>query len=122
MSLQSLILGTAAALALAAGARAAPQILAPPAPPAASVLPYVQVPAGDVAMRHVRVIDGTGAAPLEDQMVVLKGGRIVSIGPSGRDATLASGVRVLDLTGRTVIPGLVGMHDHMYYIARPNMD
>jgi hypothetical protein len=119
---KQMILGSVAALAMAASACAAPQILAPPGAPNASVQPYVKVAAGDVALRHVRVIDGTGAAPLEDQMVILKAGRIVSVGPSGRDATLGPGVRVLDMTGRTVLPGLVGMHDHMYYIARPNLD
>ncbi len=119
--LKLMILGTAAALLTVAAAQAAPQILAPPVAPNASVQPYVRV-SGEVALRHVRVIDGTGGPAREDQMVVLRDGRIVSVGPAGRDAILPPSVQVLDMTGRTVLPGLVGMHDHMYYIARPNMD
>jgi len=79
---------------------------------------YVKVPKGTVVLRHVRVIDGTGAAPLEDQDVLIADGKIVSVGK----ATAPEHATVLDLTGDTVIPGLVGMHDHMYYLTRPDLD
>jgi imidazolonepropionase-like amidohydrolase len=119
--------GLALALTLAAGPAAAapnlpaPNILAPPAEPGAAVQPFVAAK-GDLVLAHVRVIDGTGAAPLEDQTVVLSGGRIAAIaGPNARPIVPA-GARTLDLTGHTIMPGLVGLHDHMYYIARPNLD
>ena len=115
-----MILGSAAALVALASAHAAPQILAPPARPDASVRPYVKVDAPTVALRHVRVIDGTGAPAQADRTVILQGARIASVG--GPDLPIPAGAEVLDMTGRTVMPGLVGMHDHMYYIARPNMD
>ena len=115
-----MILGSAAALVALASAHAAPQILAPPARPDASVRPYVKVDAPTVALRHVRVIDGTGAPAQADRTVILQGARIASVG--GPDLPIPAGAEVLDMTGRTVMPGLVGMHDHMYYIARPNLD
>jgi imidazolonepropionase-like amidohydrolase len=67
-----------------------------------------------VALTHVRVIDGTGAAPHEDQTVVISGGKIQSIGPSAA-AKVPEGARVLDLAGYTVLPGLVGMHNHLFF-------
>jgi imidazolonepropionase-like amidohydrolase len=76
--------------------------------------------AGRVALRHVSVIDGTGAPERLDQTVLIAGDRIVSVGPA--DASLPTGVTVVDLPGHTVIPGLVGLHDHLYYIARPDLD
>jgi imidazolonepropionase-like amidohydrolase len=90
--------------------------------PSAAVTRYVKVPGGQaVALEHVRIIDGTGAAPLLDQTLLIRGGKIESIGPSA--STLPSkDALVLDLTGHTVFPGLVGMHDHMYYLERPNLD
>ena len=83
---------------------------------------YVKVPAGRVLLKDVRVIDGTGAAPLEHQMVMLAGGKIESIAPDVADPKVPADTAVVQLSGRTVFPGLVGMHDHLYYIARPNLD
>jgi len=97
-----------------------PAILAAPAVPGAAVQPFVRVNAKTVVLRNVRVIDGTGAAAQADRTIVLKDGRISAVGPGTLKAPV--GAVVLDLAGRTVLPGLVGMHDHMYYIARPNMD
>ena len=74
----------------------------------------IRVEAPTVVLTHVRVIDGTGAPPREDQTVVIRGGKIISVGPSSA-ATAPAGARVLDLTGYTVLPGLVGMHNHMFF-------
>ncbi|MDQ2710759.1 MAG: amidohydrolase family protein [Acidobacteriota bacterium] len=87
-----------------------------------TVARYIEVPAAPVILlEHVRIIDGTGAAPLSDQTLTLHNGKISSIQPATQTSPPAGAV-VLDLSGRTVIPGIVGMHDHMYYIARPNVD
>jgi hypothetical protein len=110
----------AAATLLAGGARAAPPLLAAPAAPGDAVKPYVRVSAPVVVLRHVRVIDGTGAPAVADRTVILANGKIRSVGAGNMPAP--AGALVLDLPGHTVFPGLVGMHDHMYYIARPNMD
>jgi hypothetical protein len=119
---KQMTLGTAAALLTLTAAQAAPQILAPPATPAASVQPYMKVAARCVILRHVRVIDGTGAPAREDQTILIASGKIGVVAGPDVDAVVAPDCQLLDLTGRTVLPGLVGMHDHMYYIARPNMD
>ncbi len=86
------------------------------APPALSpaVRQFVSVDAPVVALVHVRVVDGTGAPPAEDQTIIIAGGRIQAIGPAA-GATLPAGAKVMELAGYTVIPGLVGMHDHMFY-------
>jgi imidazolonepropionase-like amidohydrolase len=75
---------------------------------------FVRVEAPTVALTHVRVIDGTGAAALEDQTIVISGGRVASVGPSAA-AVVPAGARVLDLAGHTVLPGLVGMHNHLFF-------
>jgi alpha-D-ribose 1-methylphosphonate 5-triphosphate diphosphatase PhnM len=84
---------------------------------APAVAKYVKVSGSQVLLTHVRIIDGTGAAPLEDQSILIENGKITSI---SKDTTASPSTAVIDLHGRTVIPGLVGMHDHLYYIARPN--
>ena len=87
-----------------------------------AVTRYVKVPAGRILLKDVRVIDGTGAAPLEHQMVMLAGGKIESIQPDVANPKVSADTAVIQLSGRTVFPGLVGMHDHMYNIARPNLN
>jgi N-acyl-D-aspartate/D-glutamate deacylase len=72
-------------------------------------LNHVEAPT--VVLTHVRVIDGTGGAPREDQTIVISGGKILSVEPSAT-AKAPAGARVLDLAGYTVLPGLVGMHNH----------
>ncbi len=81
---------------------------------------YVKVPAGRVALTHVRVIDGTGGAPIEDQTVLIDGPRIAAVQPAS--AAVPQRYTLLDLTGATVIPGIVGMHNHLFYLQRPNID
>src|SRR2546427_707394 len=78
---------------------------------------YVTVSEPVVALTNVRVVDGTGAAPLENRTIVIQNGRIASISAAGQ-ANIPQGARVLDLAGHTVIPGLVGMHDHTFYTTR----
>lgn len=77
---------------------------------------YVSVDAPTIAIAHVRVIDGTGEAPREDQTIVIAKGKIERVGAAA-SVTVPSGAKVLDKTGYTVIPGLVGMHEHLYYTA-----
>jgi len=67
-----------------------------------------------VALTHVRLIDGSGGPAKDDQAVIIEGERITAVGPTGQ-VTVPPGARVLDLSGRTVLPGLVGMHDHLFY-------
>ena len=75
---------------------------------------FIRAEAPVVALTHVRVINGTGAAPLEDQTIVISEGKITAITPAA-SARVPPGAQILDLTGYTVLPGLVGMHDHMFF-------
>src|SRR5579864_6502879 len=92
---------------------AAAQTLSP------EVKEFVKVNAPIVALEHVRVIDGTGASAREDQTIILANGKIESISNSPTAGTppvkRPEGTQALDLHGYSVIPGLVGMHDHMFY-------
>jgi len=85
----------------------------PPAVPPA-LAPFVSVSAPIVALTHVRVIDGTGAPARMDQTVILDGARIGSVGPFA-STTIPAGARVIDLSNHTVLPGLVGLHEHTYF-------
>jgi len=100
----------------AAGAAAMAAPPAPPAPPGPEVAPFVLFAEPVVVLEHVRVVDGTGAPAREDRTVVLASGRIESEAPAA-SAHLPEGARRFDGTGYTVIPGLVGLHDHLYYSA-----
>jgi imidazolonepropionase-like amidohydrolase len=60
------------------------------------------------------VIDGTGAAPMEDQTIVISSGKIAAVGPS-IGTPIPTGAKIVDLSGYTVLPGLVGMHDHLFF-------
>ena len=75
---------------------------------------FIRVEAPIVILRHVRVIDGTGYAPRERQTITISEGKIKSIQASD-DEILPQNAKVLDLDGYTVLPGLVGMHDHMFF-------
>ena len=75
---------------------------------------FIRVEAPVVILRHVRVIDGTGSAAREDQTITIADGTIKSI-QTGNDLILPPNAKVLDLAGYTVLPGLVGMHDHMFF-------
>jgi imidazolonepropionase-like amidohydrolase len=85
-----------------------------------AVLHYVSVNAPVVALEHVKVIDGTGAAPRDDQAIVLENGKLTAVGATA-SITVPGGAKVLDLRGYTVIPGLVGMHNHFYDTAWINL-
>ena len=92
-----------------------------PATLSKEVQKYVRVQSTKVVLTHVRIVDGTGRAPTDDQNVMLEGGKITAIQP-GADVAPAKDAAVLDLKGYTLIPGIVGMHNHLFYVARPNLD
>jgi imidazolonepropionase-like amidohydrolase len=85
-----------------------------------NVRQYVKVDAAIVALTHARVIDGTGAAAHENQTIVIRDGSIGAIGDDGRVA-IPEGATIVDLTGKSVIPGLVMVHEHFYYPTGPGV-
>jgi imidazolonepropionase-like amidohydrolase len=96
-------------LAAAASAQSA-AILTP------QVRNFVAVGDSVVALTNVTIIDGTGSAPRTGQTIVIRGNRIADVGPAA-SVRVPAGARVMQLGGSTVIPGLVGMHDHLFYTA-----
>ena len=103
----------ALAAALAASLAAAPlgaqgRELAPP------LRPYVTVNEPVVALTSARIVDGTGGPVKDGQTIIIRDEKIAAVGPS-RSVTVPAGARTIDLAGKTVIPGIIGLHDHMYY-------
>ena len=101
----------APALVLALAVPAAGQRAAEPGP---GVRPFVAVDAPVVALAHVRLVDGTGSPARADQTVVFSRASILVVGPSAT-TRVPAGARVLNLAGHTVIPGIVGLHEHTYF-------
>jgi hypothetical protein len=83
-------------------------------PATSPVAAFVSVNEPAFVLDHVRVIDGTGAPAREDQTIVVANGKIQFVGPSV-SAAIPAGANRMALAGYTVIPGIVGMHDHLYY-------
>ena len=67
-----------------------------------------------IALAHMRVIDGTGAPARENQVIVIRGGNIAAVG-NAASIQIPAGAVTIDLAGRSVMPGLVMMHEHLYY-------
>lgn len=101
-------------LALAASLLFATTALAQQPQLSDETLKYVSVNAPVVAFVHAKVVDGTGAAAKLNQTVVIQDGVIRAYGPD-RSVKAPAGAKVIDATGKTLIPGLVHMHEHLFY-------
>jgi imidazolonepropionase-like amidohydrolase len=86
----------------------------------AAVRGFIKVDAPVVVLTNARVIDGTGAPAKENQTLVLRGGNIAEMGDASR-VRPPEGATVLDLAGKSVIPGLVMVHEHLYYPTGPGV-
>ena len=109
--LLALFLGTCliVAIPIGAAAQSADQL-------SDGVREFVEVDAPRFALTHVTLIDGTGAEARSDQTVVVENGRITAVGPSG-DVQIPAEAEEMDMSGHTLIPGMVGLHNHMFYMA-----
>ncbi|HEY5087322.1 MAG TPA: amidohydrolase family protein [Gemmatimonadaceae bacterium] len=85
-----------------------------------NVRQYVTVDTSIVALTHARVIDGTGSVPRDNQTLILRDGNISAMGDAA-SVQLPAGAQVLDLSGKSVIPGLVMMHEHLFYPTGPGV-
>jgi hypothetical protein len=79
-----------------------------------NVAEFITIDTPVFVLSHVRVIDGTGAPAKEDQAVVIANGKLQSIGAAA-SLQVPPGVQQIERSGYTLIPGLVGMHNHLYY-------
>ena len=83
---------------------------------APAVRDVVAADAPVIVLAHVKLIDGTGRPARDDQSVLIENGRITAVGKAS-EVKAPPGARVMDLTGHTLIPGIIGLHDHLYYTA-----
>ena len=118
--MKSRLFAAAAALAIGSPLAAAAVLAPPPQQLGPDVTPFVSIPEGRIAIQHLRIIDGTGAAPVEDATLLIDRAKIAAVLPAG--SPIPAGYTTIDGTGETALPGLVGMHNHLYYLERPNLD
>ncbi len=88
--------------------------------PSAEVRKFIKFDQPLIALTNVRVIDGTGGPAQEHRTIILRNGRIEAIADAAKPPP--AGALVLPLEGRSVMPGLVGMHNHLMYTASINLD
>ena len=81
---------------------------------------YVSVCTSKIILEHVELIDGTGAAAVADRNISIENGKIMAITP-GADLPPTEGTTTLSLRGYSVMPGIVGMHEHLFYTPFPNI-
>ncbi|HEV8599631.1 MAG TPA: amidohydrolase family protein [Gemmatimonadales bacterium] len=81
-----------------------------------AVKDVVSADAPVIVLTHVKLIDGTGTPPREDQTVVIENGRIRAVG-NASEIKAPADARVIDLSGHSLLPGFVGLHDHLFYTA-----
>jgi len=70
---------------------------------------------GKLALVGATVIDATGASPIVNATVVVDNGRIIAVGPSAT-IPVPAGARRIDMTGKTIVPGLWDNHAHLHQI------
>ena len=75
---------------------------------------YVKVDAPVIALTNARVIDGTGGPVRQAQTIVIRDGVIAALGDAP-GVTAPDGATIIDLAGKTVLPGFVMVHEHLYY-------
>jgi len=81
---------------------------------------YIAYDQALIALNRVDVIDGTGAPVKSNQTILLRDGRIEAIGPVA-ETGIPAGYTILDLRGKTVIPGLVSVHNHLHIPRFPDI-
>ncbi|HWO33534.1 MAG TPA: amidohydrolase family protein, partial [Candidatus Acidoferrum sp.] len=91
-------------------------VYAASAPPGPSLNPLIRINVPTVALTHVTLFDGSEGAAKHDQTVVIDHGKIAAVGPTASVA-IPPGASVLDESGKTLLPGLIGMHEHLFYIS-----
>ena len=72
------------------------------------------VPAGAVALTHARIITMKGDEVIPDGTVVVEKNRITAVGPAAGVA-VPRGAKVIDCAGKTIMPGLIDVHAHMWH-------
>ena len=74
-----------------------------------------QQSSGPVVLRNIRVVDGTGSVASTNQTIVIEDGKISAVGDRSR-VQIPRGAQELDLAGHTALPGLVLLHEHLFFV------
>lgn len=82
-----------------------------------SLLAIGPVHAETIAFTGARVIDGTGRAPIANGVVVVADGKITAVGTRAHTPIPAGATRI-DVTGKTIMPGIVNAHGHLFFDAK----
>ena len=84
--------------------------------PESEAASYVAIDAPVIALTGATLLDGAGGPARQSQTILVEGNRIAAVGADA-DVRVPADARVLDLAGHTVMPGMVGLHNHMFYMA-----
>src|SRR5437867_896799 len=79
-----------------------------------TVKQFIAVNVDTLALIHAKVVDGTGGLSKTDQTIIIIKGRIVQLGNASR-ITAPPSAKIIDCTGKTIIPGMIMMHEHLFY-------
>src|SRR3954462_15950647 len=106
-----------AAIALCSAGAAAPVLAPPPAELGPDVQPFIHIAAGRIAITHLRIIDGTGAAPFEDATLLIDGAKFAAVLTAG--TAVPSAHQILGGTGAPAPPVLVDLLNIVFSRQRP---
>lgn len=78
----------------------------------ATVKQFISVNSDTVALTHAKIIDGTGGPSKTDQTILIIKGKIAKL---GNNISVPANAKTIDCSGKTIIPGMVMMHEHLFY-------
>ncbi|WP_395375912.1 amidohydrolase family protein [Marinicella sp. W31] len=85
-----------------------------------SIIPYEKLSDNSFALINLRLIDGTGSKPMNDQTIIVKNGDFHAVGDISK-VSIPDSMTVIDLQNKTVVPGFVGMHNHLHIPRFPDI-
>ena len=82
--------------------------------PSSLVKQFISVRSDTLALTHANIVDGTGGAVKTDQTLLIIQGRIALMG-NASTTSISSSPKTIDCSGKTIIPGMIMMHEHLFY-------
>lgn len=84
-----------------------------------NVKKFISYDQSTLLFKNALLYDGTGSDPKPNQDVLIKGGTITEVGTVD-ESGLGAQVQVIDMTGKTLTPGFIMLHEHMFYPTLPD--